>query len=184
MSFYWVPGTQFLCYMCKENRQNFRLLQSFLSWGQVEWDNYERPARSSKDFWPLLWTWGADSVDLYTQFGHVTHGVLLPGCKYIVDTPRALSVMTKVTSLLTNGAKSDLSDVIGQDTKEKEELKSMWVCLGAIVLHERHSLEQVTAREGCEGSTYLQDALEKTETGHTCYHWCNWAMCVCGCHEP
>lgn len=180
MRFYWVPGTQFLCYTCKENRQNFRLLQSFLSWGQVEWDNYERlaspgdkgdpPREAAKIFGPFNGLEGLTTIDLYTQFGHVTHGFLLLGCKIIVDTPSALSVMTGVALLLTNGAKSDFSDVIGQDMKEKEELKSMWVCLGVIVLHERHGLEQVTAREECEGSTYLQEALEKTETGHTCCH--------------
>lgn len=161
MRFYWVPGTQFLCYTCKENRQNFRLLQSFLSWGQVEWDNYERlaslgdkgdpPREAAKIFGPFNGLEGLTTIDLYTQFGHVTHGFLLLGCKIIVDTPSALSVMTGVALLLTNGAKSDFSDVIGQDMKEKEELKSMWVCLGVIVLHERHGLEQVTAREECEG---------------------------------
>lgn len=55
----------------------------------------------------------------------------------------ALLVMTKATLWLTNEAKSGISDIIGQNVKEKEvRVEVDVVCLGEIILCESQDWEQ------------------------------------------
>lgn len=155
-----MPGISLSAWVTvvKKTDENAGRQRAFFPWGLVKGEALKdqfplgptkTPEGRDKDCWPLSWTGGVDS-DWFMYFS-LFHHVLLPGCEYIICPPCGFFVMLRLP-WLTKEAKSDFSDVIRQDSTQKEERLEIEVCcFGEVAWCKRQDLEQITPRERVSG---------------------------------
>lgn len=157
-----MPGISLSAWVTvvKKTDENAGRQRAFFPWGLVKGEalkdqfplgTTKTPEGRDKDCWPLsfvdrrAWQW---LVHVLFPFSS------RPFARMWVHYMSSLWLFrhVKVTLWLTKEAKSDFSDVIRQDSTQKEERLEIEVyCFGEVAWCERQDLEQITPRERVSG---------------------------------